>query len=251
MPRRPRSSPEREPGSQLPPEAGDAPSRIINSLMALAAERPWEEITIADVAHHAGCTLAEFREHFVSKKAVLRAFSRRIDKIVLEGTSEELAEESAKDRLFDVLMRRLDALTPYKAGLEGVLEWAEREPLTALALDRQAIHSMRFMLAAAGLDTEGPVGRLKLQGLVFAWRRVLECWFHDDDPGLARTMRALDRELTRGGRLVARANDLYCLSAPVRSLARAVCRGRSRRIERVRERWRGEEREPDAGETAA
>jgi AcrR family transcriptional regulator len=242
MPRRPRSSSEPKPE---PAETGDARSRIVDALMALAAERPWEEIAISDIARHAGVTLAEFRDHFVSKGAVLAAFSRRIDKIVLEGTSDDLAEESAKERLFDVLMRRLDAMAPYKMAIEGVLEWSDREPLAAAALNRQVVNSMRFMLEAAGIGSEGPIGILKLQGLVFAWRRILARWLRDDDPGLAPTMAALDRELVRGGHLVARANDLHRLTSPLRSLARAVCRRRSRRFERVRARWRGDDREPD------
>jgi AcrR family transcriptional regulator len=213
--------------------------------MSLAAERPWGEITISDVARQAGVSLAEFRDHFVSKGAILAAFSRRIDRIVLEGTSEDLNEEAAKDRLFDVLMRRLDAMAPYKAAIESVVQWASREPLAAAALNRQAVNSMRFMLEAAGIDSEGSVGALKLQGLVFAWRRILARWFRDDDPGLAPTMAALDRELARGGHWVARANDLHRLTSPLRSLARALCRGRSRRFERTRERWRGDDRDSD------
>lgn len=245
MPRRPKPTPEREPRPHPAPESRDTRARIVDAMMALAAERPWEEITISDVARHAGITLAEFREHFISKGAVLGAFSRRIDKIVLEGTGDDLGEESAKDRLFDVLMRRLDAMTPYKAAIEGVLEWTGREPLAAAALNQQVINSMRFMLEAAGIGSEGPVGMLKLQGLVFAWRRILKRWLHDDDPGLAPTMAALDRELVRGGRIVARANDVHRLTSPLRSLARALCRRRSRHFEKVRSRWRGDDREPD------
>jgi AcrR family transcriptional regulator len=250
MPRRPRPSPERERRPSSVSSTQDPRSRIVDALMALAAERPWEEITLSDIAREAGVSLSELRDHFISKGAILGAFSRRIDKIVLEGTSEDLAEESAKDRLFDVLMRRLDALAPYKAGLESVFEWANRETLAAFALNRQVINSMRFMLEAAGIDTEGPVGALKLQGLVFAWRRVLIRWFHDDDPGLAPTMAVLDRELARGGHWVARANDLHRLASPLRSLARAMCRRRSRRFEGARERWRGEDRDSEDGAEA-
>ena len=245
MPRRSKPSSEREAVPHPAPEARDARSRIIDALMALVAERPWEEIRITDIARHAGVTLAEFRDHFVSKGAVLGAFSRRIDKIVLEGASDDLAEESAKERLFDVLMRRLDAMAPYKAGIAGLLEWADREPLEALALNRMVVNSMRFMLEAAGIGSDGPVGVLKLQGLVLVWRRVLGRWLDDDDPGLSPTMAMLDRELALGGRIVARANDLHRLTSPLRSLARAVCRRRSRHFERVRERWRGDDREPD------
>jgi hypothetical protein len=37
---------------------------------------------------------------------------------------------------------------------------------------------------------------------------VLRTWFHDDDPGLARTMAALDRALARGQRWSGLLDDL-------------------------------------------
>lgn len=195
---------------------------IIDALMELASERSWEDITISDVAARANISLAAFRDCFPSKGAVLAAFSRRIDHLVLEAAGEHMAGEPAKDRLFDILMRRLDALAPYKLGLEAVYDWARRDPLAASALNGVLINSMRFMLEAAGVDSEGPVGALKLQGLALAWRRVLRVWFQDDDPGLASTMAALDRELTRGSAWVARAEDVSRLVSPLFSLARSL-----------------------------
>jgi AcrR family transcriptional regulator len=202
-----------------PPDAKDA---IISALLELAGERHWEDIPLADVATRANVSLSTFRDFFPSKGAVLAAFMRKIDKIVLDGTKAELTDEPPKERLIEVLRRRLDALAPYKVGLEGISEWTGRDPFAAAALNRLMINSMRFMLEAAGIDSEGPVGALKLQGLVFAWRRVLRTWFSDDDPELAATLAELDHELTRGGRLVARAEDLTRLTSPLFSIARAL-----------------------------
>jgi AcrR family transcriptional regulator len=212
----------------------DKKTAIIEALMELASERSWEDITISDIAARANVSLADFRDYFPSKGAILASFSRNIDKIVLDGTSDDLIGEPAKDRLFDVLMRRLDALEPYKFGLEAIYEWTRRDPLAAAALNGVALNSMRFMLEAAGIDSEGPVGALKLQGLVLAWSRVLDVWFHDDDPGRAATMAALDRELTRGSTYVARAEDLNRLASPLFSLARSLLerrRGTNRHAE--------------------
>jgi AcrR family transcriptional regulator len=200
----------------------DPKTAIVEALLALAGERSWEDIHIMDIAQRADVSLSAFRDHFPSKGAVLAAFARKIDKEVLDGTTDDLNGEPAKERLFDVLMRRLDALAPYKLGVEGIVEWARRDPMAAAALDRLEINSMRFMLEAAGIDSEGPVGALKLQGLVFAWIRVLRTWFRDDDPALASTMAELDRALTRGGRFVARAEDLNRLTSPLFSIARAL-----------------------------
>lgn len=195
---------------------------IIEALLELAGERSWEDITISDVATRANLSLADFRDLFPSKGAILSAFTRKIDRVVLEGTKDDLLGEPAKERLFDVLMRRLDALAPYKLGLEGIFEWVMRDPMAAAAVNRLEVNSMRFMLEAAGIDSEGPVGAVKLQGLVVLWTRVLRAWFRDPDPGLASTMALLDRELARGGKIVSRVEDVNRLAAPLFSLARAM-----------------------------
>ncbi len=167
-----------------PPRTGDPKTRIVDALMELAAERRWEDITLTDIALRAGLSLADFRDQFPSKGAVLAGFSRRIDRIVLEGTTADLVGESAKERLFDVLMRRIDALKPYRDALQNISDWAHSDLTAAAALNGVSVNSMRFMLEAAGIDSEGPVGALKLQGLALAWNRVLDTWFDDDDPGV-------------------------------------------------------------------
>ena len=215
-------------------QAGAAQSRerIVEALMELAAEREWDDFGIADVAERAGLSLADFRDAFPSKGAVLAAFSRKIDRIVLDAPGSALADEAARERLFDVLMRRLDALAPYRLALQSVSEWVKREPLAAAALNGVITNSMRFMLAAAGIEAEGATGAIKLQGLVLAWARVLDVWYEDDDPGLARTMSALDKELARGETWVARVEDLDRLISPLRLLGRALLDSRRRRRDR-------------------
>jgi AcrR family transcriptional regulator len=200
----------------------DPRQAIVEALLELAGEREWDDITISDVATRANLSLSTFRDFFPSKGAVLPAFFRQIDKTVLDAAGEDLVGEPAKERLFDVLMRRLDALAPYKLGVEGVYDWTRRDPIAAAAINRLTVNSMRFMLEAAGIDSEGPVGAVKLQGLALAWARILPVWFRDRDAGLAETMAALDRELTRGERYVARAEDLNRLAAPLLTLTRSL-----------------------------
>jgi AcrR family transcriptional regulator len=191
-----------------------ARERIVQALMRLASDRPWNDIEVTDLAEEAGVTLAEFRDHFPSKGAVLGAFSRMIDKQVLETPSEDLAGEPARERVFDVMMRRLDALAPYKSALRRIAYAVRMDPMALAALNRLALNSQRFMLAAAGIATEGPLGLLKLQGAAIVFANTLETWFVDDDPTLAKTMARLDRELRRGERVIERAEDFRRLTAP-------------------------------------
>ena len=104
------------------------------------------------------------------------------------------------------------------------------------------------MLAAAGIDSEGRLGALKLQGAVVTFARKLDVWFHDDDPGLARTLAHLDKALRRGERCLERADDVHRLTAPLRAIASLLCEGPGRMRRRMRERAR--ERDDDGEDYA-
>ena len=200
----------------------DTRGKIVDALMTLAAERRFEDISITDISKAAGVTLADFRDAFPSKGAVLAGFSRRIDRAVLEQDTGELADESPRERLFDVLMKRLEAMAPYRDGVREAAAWVRRTPAAALAMNQVAMSSMRFMLEAAGVEAEGAAGALKLQGLALAWARVLQVWLDDDEPGLSRTMAELDRVLTRGERAAAGVDRLSALISPFTGLAQAA-----------------------------
>ncbi|MBB4039150.1 AcrR family transcriptional regulator [Microvirga flocculans] len=204
----------------------DKRKAIVEALMDLASHRPWREIEIGDIAKAANVSLAEFRDLFPSKGAVLGALSRMIDREVLEGTTDDLAGEPAHERIFDVMMRRFDALQPYRQALRRIAQDLQYDPLSLAALNQVALNSQRFMLAAAGIDTEGPLGTLKLQGAVLVWANTMRTWLDDDDPTQAKTMARLDRELRRGERILEGAEDLRRLSAPFRAVGRAFLQGR-------------------------
>jgi AcrR family transcriptional regulator len=237
-----------KPKSETKPVSSDARGKIVDALMELAAEKRFEDITVRDICKTAGVSLAEFRDFFPSKGAVLAGFSRRIDRAVLAQDSGELADEGPRERLFDVLMRRFEAMAPYREGVREALAWLSRSPGAALAMNQVTMSSMRFMLEAAGIDSEGAGGLIKLQGLALAWARVLHVWLDDEEPALSKTMAELDRALTRGERAVAGVDRLSAIAAPFAAIARAaVDAGR-----RARSRGsRSSHREPDRGEDDA
>jgi AcrR family transcriptional regulator len=226
---------------------GSTKDRIVEALMRLAGRRAFEDIAISDIAHEAGVSLADFRDCFPSKGAVLASFSRKIDRQVLEDFSGRYSAEPAKERLYEVLLRRLEALEPYRHALEAISQWATTDPLAAASLNRETVNSMRFMLEAADIDSEGALGALKLQGLAIAWWRVLGTWYEDSDVDLCRTKAALDRELSRSEAVIERIEDVTRLTSPLRGLARAVFRGVTgrRRHARHHMRDRDEELEED------
>jgi AcrR family transcriptional regulator len=175
--------------------------KIIAAFMALLAEQPFEEIGLNEIAGRAGVSLATIRSDFGSKIAILAAHAKELDRKVLTAQAPDMADEEPRERLFDVLMRRLEAMASERAAVRSLLRSAMFDPPLALALNSIGVRSQQWMLAAAGIDTAGSGGMLRAQGLAILFARVLRTFVDDDDDN-ARTMAALDRELDRGGRML-------------------------------------------------
>jgi hypothetical protein len=58
----------------------------------------------------------------------LGAHIKEIDHVVLAGGDSDMAEEPARERLFDVLMRRLEALAPFRDAVRSIMRSARRNP---------------------------------------------------------------------------------------------------------------------------
>jgi AcrR family transcriptional regulator len=208
-----------------PSAAATEREKIIAGFLALLAEKPIEQIGLADIAAEAGVSLAELRGEFSSPLAIYSAHIKSIDRSVLAADLSDMAEEPPRERLFDVLMRRLEAMAPHREAVRSLLRSAMRNPPLALALNGFAVRSQQWMLAAAGINASGPRGMVRAQGLALLFGSVVREWTQDDDAGLARTMAALDRALARGQRFSGFLDDLSHIPS-------RLCRLRPRRRRR-------------------
>ena len=202
--------------------------KTIDALMALLAEQSFEQIGLAEVAGRAGLKLSQLRAEFGSTLAILGAHIKDIDRAVLSGGDADMEDEFPREKLFDVLMRRLEALAPYKDAVRSLMRSARRNPGLALALNAMAARSQHWMLEAAGIGASGPRGALRAQGAALMFARVLGVWFDDDEPGLDRTMAALGRGLASAERWDGFVGDLCALPA-------CILRGPRRRRHRDEE----------------
>jgi AcrR family transcriptional regulator len=216
-PKRDRKTP-----NAAPPRGTSDRDKAIDALMALLAEHSFEQIGLAEVAGRAGIKLSQLRAEFGSTLAILAAHIKSIDRAVLDGGGADMTEEPVRERLFDVLMRRLEALAPYKESVRSIMRSARRNPGLALALNAFAVRSQKWMLEAAGIGASGPRGALRAQGAALMFARVLTVWIDDDEEGLDRTMAALDRGLSSAARWAGFLDDLC-------SIPKCVLRGPRRR----------------------
>ncbi|MDE0255011.1 MAG: helix-turn-helix domain containing protein [Rhodospirillaceae bacterium] len=176
-----------------------ADSDIYAAAMRAGAGIGWRRTRLADIAEEAGLSLADLHARYTSKEALLDGFVRHIDRIVLTGAQQSDDEDSSyRDRLFDILMQRFDALNPYKDGLRAVVRDAGSGGVAEILCGGcRLLRSMRWMLEAAGIGTAGWLGGLRVKGLAVVFAATLNVWLRDDSEDMAKTMAALDRNLKR------------------------------------------------------
>lgn len=191
--------------------------RIVTAALKAAAEAPWGDVSLTDIAKAAEVSLVDLRRAFASKGEILAAFVRAVDDEVLARAPERSSEQAARDALFEVVMSRFDVLADYKAALKSIRAAWPADP----ALVRAMAASQAWMLRAAGIPAEGLEGQVRAAGLGAVYASVFRVWLEDDDPGLARTMAALDRRLRRGERTLKTLDEIKGRMCDVAGLFRS------------------------------
>ena len=168
----------------------------LDAFLGLIAARGFASVTLRDVATAAGLGIGELYRLYPDKAALVAAFIARADAEVLAGTpAESDPEETARDRLFDVMMRRYDALKPYRPAWRAIRSALLRDPILALSIAPALRRSMGAMLEAAGIASDGLFGAVRQNGLAAIHLDVSRAFEGDESADLSKTMAALDGRL--------------------------------------------------------
>lgn len=168
---------------------------IVTAALALAAERGWRAVSLAEIAGRADMKLADLVERTPTKTAILDAYTQRVDRSMMEGKTD--IGETIRDRLFDVVMRRFEAMAPDRAALSAILRGSGDDPWALACGACRLYSSMALTLETAGISSSGLGGLARVQALAMIYLVVLRAFVDDDSPDLARTMAALDKALSR------------------------------------------------------
>ncbi|MEP4031758.1 TetR/AcrR family transcriptional regulator [Roseibium polysiphoniae] len=200
--------------------------KILKTFLKLLASHPYEDVSLPLLAREADVKLSDLRACFSSKRALVEAFAEQIDKAVLDDRDDDMADQPARDRLFDVLMIRIDQLAPYKDAMRALHQALRKDPGLALEFNSIAVRSQKWMLVAAGIEIPALKGRLVTQGLAVAFARVVDTWLDEDDEGMPRTMSRLDKELDRGEGWLQRLDKADKIASSLRRMAGGARRRR-------------------------
>lgn len=175
--------------------------RIIDAALAEAAAMGWRNVSMNGVATRAGLPLGAVLEQVPTRAHLVARLYDRLDQRMLSGLKALDEADSVRDRLFDVVMKRFDAMNSDRDGMRALVTGLRFDP-PALAVGlRRADRTAAAMLAAAGVSPDGLLGCARIQGMKAVLLCALRGWMDDDSADLAKTMAALDRALERAERV--------------------------------------------------
>ncbi len=199
---------------------------IVSATFRLAATRPWNEVKLADIAAEADMSLADLAGVIGGKADILQLYGRQLDAKMLASLDTDPVSGSAHDRVFDILMRRLELMDGDKAAIRSIVETPAASLPDYARLAGSMMQSQDWVLSAAGIEDSGLRGAMKTTGLALVYVRTLRVWANDDDAGLARTMAQLDRSLRDGADWIKRLETPMTLATALSSLARGFMKAR-------------------------
>lgn len=175
---------------------------ILSAALDVAASHPWEFVAMAQIADAADLELSIVTAKFPTKSDIVAAIIDALDTEVEEVFSVVDEDAPMRDRLFDVLMERIEIANQNRAAHISFFKsfgWTKDATCNDITLLKS---SMTRMARCAGMETDGLFGGLHLAGLSLAYLWVLLTWINDTSPDLGKTMAELDRTLGRGESLM-------------------------------------------------
>ncbi|WP_395020481.1 hypothetical protein [Dongia sp.] len=180
---------------------GDSAAALRRALLKLVETQGWIDLSFAEIADQAGVPIAEAHRVYPSKTAILLGLSRAIDERILTSLGGDPLEGTAKDRLFDIIMRRFDILKGDREAYRRLMRQLPATPDSFAALLCQLRRSLALTLEAAGISASGLKGALRLKGLLAIYLAGLRAFAQDESDDLAKTMAEIDKRLGQAERL--------------------------------------------------
>ena len=174
--------------------SGDPQARVIAAALTLAASRGWRRASLAEIAAESRLSLVQLHALYRGKPMILAACLRHFDQAALDGPKPG-PKDKPRELLFEVLMRRFDALKPHRKAVASMLRDSIGDPAALLGFKRLLV-SMGWMLEAAGISSAGLAGKARRKILALVYISVLIVFLNDSSADLAKTMAALDRRLS-------------------------------------------------------
>ena len=167
----------------------------------------WEEFSIERFAEENKYKISEVKNFIGNKNDLLIEFSKMIDeKVELNIDKEEFENTDVKDNIFELLMMRFDAMTPFKGGLKKIISEI-KSPIILKEISQNILVSMDFYLEFSNAYDHTIFDVIKKKSLFLIYSYCFKAWLNDDSKELSKTMSELDRLLNYAEKFSKKAKD--------------------------------------------
>lgn len=181
--------------------------RIAFAVLDLVNRFGWTNLSLSQIRKAAKIPTQEFHKIVSDKKDLLPLLVRFISDQMAARVERDMRGE-ARERLFEVIMARFDALQDHRRPILKIVRESRKtlfHPCAFLQAEKEALAQM---ISLAQLETKRGQYLLLFAGLSFLYVAVFALWMRDETLDMSKTMAGLDRSLKL-------ADKLFEIVAPV------------------------------------
>ena len=171
--------------------------QILSAALVLIADHPWRGISMEMIAEASGASLTTVYKYYPAKLDLVSGFIERINMRLLAAHDFKDRNEPKRDRLIDVLMRRFELLDPNKRAVRSIIIGSVFDPYSTLSLIPTFTKAMAWSLEAAGFNTSGFAGLIRLKAVSLIYLSTMRVWLKDESEDLSSTLSYLDQSIRR------------------------------------------------------
>jgi hypothetical protein len=175
---------------------------LARAALTLAAAGLWREVTLTKLADAASRPLSDL--YGASVGEAVDCVEEAFDRAIADNMEALDNGQSVRDRLFELIMRRFEAMEPHRAAVLSMEQGNDRDPTLMASAHQRHVRCARWVLALAGLEADGMTGQARAQGLGVIIGQARAAWRGDDAGDFAKTMASLDRNLRRAEEMFGR-----------------------------------------------
>ena len=181
--------------------------KIIEESFLFIDKIGWKEFSIERFAEENNYKTSEVKNFIGNKNDLLIEFSKMIDeKVELNINIEEFENSDVKDNIFELIMMRFDAMTPFKGGLKKIINEI-KSPIILKEISQNILVSMDFYLEFSNAYDDTIFDVIKKKSLFLIYSYCFKVWLNDDSKELSKTMSELDRLLNYAEKFSKKAKD--------------------------------------------
>jgi hypothetical protein len=175
---------------------------LARAALSLAGSVPWREVTLIRLADAAARPVSDF--YGATLGEAVDCVEEAFDRAIADATDELDPKQTVRDRLFELIMRRFEAMEPHREAVLAMEHGLDRDPTLMASAHQRHVRCARWVLAIAGMEADGMTGQARAQGLGVIIGQARAAWRGDSAGDFAKTMASLDKNLRRAEEMFGR-----------------------------------------------